>query len=118
MSKKFDPIKLRYDIKRYITECRKTSSFYRKSNFSIKVDRDANLNKFIKCSVGGHVDWTKSLAAKISLKLGSNGIKMAERDLDNEKNTLEILIPYDQKLKYLVFAPPEFNLNPIVYALY
>ena len=109
MSKKFNPIKLRYDIKKYAAELIKSCVSASEGSIVIDVDKDANNSKFVRIVIdencyGGYV--------KIAAKIKDNRLVFAtQRDM-------VIMIPYNQKLKYLIFNSPEYNLNPLVCVVY
>ena len=110
MSKKFDPIKFRYDIKKYAAELIKSCVNAFEGSIVIDIDRDANRNKFIRITT--NEDFPRRGYFEITAKLKTDKIVFACTGINL------IMIPYNQKLKYLIFNPPEYNLNPLVCAVY
>ena len=110
MSKKFDPIKLRYSIKKYAAELIGNCVGADKISIVIVVDRDANSNKYIRITT--NEDFPHRGYFGITAKLKTDKIVSACTGIDL------IMIPYNQKLKYLIFKSPEYHLNPLVCAVY
>lgn len=111
MNKKFNPIQFRYDIKKYIEQKAENSPDMNGVKVSVQVDKDANGNKFILIKADKLMP--ESLYRSLAFKLKSDNIaftSMVYRDL--------IMVPFNQKLKYLVIAPTEFNLSASLYAIY